>query len=244
MSRLSAETLRQLDVLPDTREAMYILYADYYGGTDREMFIADLGEKDYVVLLRDERGCLRGFSTLAVLDTRFEAEPVRALFSGDTIIHHDYWGGQALPMSWCRLAGEIKSQAPHIPLYWFLIVKGHRTYRYLNVFSKRFYPTWRYPTPGRMHRLMDTLAGLRFGKAYRRDQGIVHFPVTRGHLKPQWADIGEHQADKPDVRYFLQRNPHFAQGDELVCLTELSQRNLRRHAREAFMQGLTICAPG
>jgi hypothetical protein len=71
---------------------------------------------------------------------RFEAEgaPIMALFSGDTIISHHHWGEQELAHAWCYFAGQIKRQCPELPLYWFLIVKGHRTYRYLPAFTRRF----------------------------------------------------------------------------------------------------------
>ena len=39
------------------------------------------------------------------------------------------------------------AQLPEQPLYWFLIVKGHRTYRYLSAFSVDFHPHWRTPMP-------------------------------------------------------------------------------------------------
>lgn len=244
MSRLNAEVVRGTALSGEARQAMYALYASYYAGSDAPMFYQDLQSKDHIILLYDRTGTLRGFSTLALLELEFQQKPLRALFSGDTVIHHAYWGEQALPLCWCRLAGQIKAQKPQIPLYWFLIVKGHRTYRYLNVFSKTFYPTWRYATPPPAQALIDFLAQTRFAKHYRADLGILHFERSHGHLREDWASISEHQLRKPDVRFFLERNPGYAHGDELVCLTELSPDNLRRYALEAFTQGLGACTPG
>ncbi len=153
-------------------------------------------------------------------------------------------GEQTLPLSWCRVAGEIKRQAPDIPLYWFLIVKGHRTYRYLSLFARRFYPTWRHPTPGPIQALMDHLATARFGQAYCPEAGLIRFQTSRGHLKGAWAGVEAYQQDKPDVRFFLERNPRHHLGEELVCLTELDEANLRRHARRAFLEGLALCQAG
>lgn len=217
---------------------MYHLYVQYYAACERPQFDSDLTEKKYVVLLRGGDDILRGFSTLVVLDFTFKQKRRRAIYSGDTVIHHDYWGSQSLSLAWSHLAGSLKLEAPSIPLYWLLIVKGHRTYRYLSLFAKRFYPTWRHGTPKETQDLMDYLARYKFGDAFKPDEGIIRFEQSRGHLKGSWADVPEHLLKKPDVRFFLDRNPRYQQGDELVCLTELCEENLRSHALRAFTDAM------
>ncbi len=236
MELLNAETRTVASLSSSEIFAMFDLYHRYYAASERTRFEADLRDKDYVILLKDVEGIFRGFSTLAVYDFDFAGRARRALYSGDTIIHHDFWGSQALPLAWCQMAGRIKAEAPEIPLYWFLIVKGHRTYRYLSLFARRFYPTWRYPTPADVHALMDHLAAGKFGEHYDPRRGVVHFHRSRGHLRGDWARIPEHVRNKPDVRFFLQRNPDYHRGDELVCLTELHADNLRSHALRAFRE--------
>jgi len=238
MERLNAETRPVTSLSGDEVHDMFALHRAYYDASDKQRFEHDMRKKDYVVLLKDQEGIFRGFSTLAVYDFEFANRKSRALYSGDTIIHHDFWGSQALPLAWCQMAGKLKAEAPDKPLYWFLIVKGHRTYRYLSVFAKRFYPTWRYETPTEAQAMIDHLAKQKFGDDYNCDKGVVQFKQSRGHLRQDWADIPDHMRKKPDVRYFLQRNPAHAQGDELVCLTELCEENLRSHALRAFREAL------
>lgn len=231
--------MRRREALDESEvDGLYRLYACYYAGTDARLFAADLAEKDHVVLLRDAGGEVQGFSTLKQLTFEFGGAQGRALFSGDTVVAHPHWGSQTLPLAWCRLAGKIKAEAPQLPLYWFLIVKGQRTYRYLPLFARRFYPTWREPTPPAIQALMDFLARAKFGEAYDPGSGLIRFARSRGHLRVPWADIEPALADKPDVRFFLERNPGHARGDELVCLTELVADNLRSHALRAFTAGL------
>jgi hypothetical protein len=218
--------------------AMFDLYDRYYDATARPLFEADLRNKDYVVTLREASGALAGFSTLAVLEAEIGGQPLRAIYSGDTIIDHAHWGTQALAFTWIRFAGTIKAWAPQLPLYWFLIVKGHRTYRYLSAFSVDFYPRWDTPTPPTARAIIDALAQRRFAQAYDARRGVVSFPRSRGHLKPRWAAIEETEASRDDVSFFLRSNPGYARGDELVCLTELAPGNLRPLARRVFEQGL------
>jgi hypothetical protein len=181
---------------------------------------------------------LVGFSSLAIVDALVEGRCLRAIYSGDTIIERAHWGTQALAFTWLRFAGTIKAQAPDRPLYWFLIVKGHRTYRYLSAFSVDFYPHWQTPTPPSARAIMQQLARQRFDEAYDNQRGIVSFECSRGHLRPMWATVEPEEAARPDVAFFLRSNPGYAQGNELVCLTELSCGNLRPLARRVFEQGL------
>jgi hypothetical protein len=219
--------------------SMYAVFARHYDATSLSLFQKDLNNKDYAVVIRSEDGnAIVGFSTLAVMDTTLEGLPLRAIYSGDTIIDQAYWGTQSLSFNWLRFAGSIKAQAPETMLCWFLIVKGHRTYRYLSTFSRDFYPHWEHATTPWARRVMETLARKRFGEAFDAERCIVSFPESRGHLKSTLADVAADEAARPDVAFFLRQNPGYRQGDELVCVTELSLDNLRPLARRLFAQGL------
>jgi hypothetical protein len=235
--RLSAAVVPVADVSTALVSDMFDLYASYYDGTSRQLFARDLHNKDFVLTIVDDAGELAGFSTLAVLEVALPDGPVRAIYSGDTIIDQRYWGTQALAFTWIRHAGRIKAQAPERPLYWFLIVKGHRTYRYLSTFAIDSFPRWNAATPPWAQGIMDGLARDRFGAAYDPQRGVVAFSQSRGHLKGDWAAIEPDELARPEVGFFLARNPGYVHGDELVCLTELSEQNLRPLARRVFRQG-------
>lgn len=231
-----AVSLQAADTLAAAqREAMWTLYARFYGGSTREMFLADLAAKRAALLLHDDDGALQGFSTMDWWEQPFEGAPVRILFSGDTVIAREHWGSQALAFNWLRFAGTLKGEAPDVPLYWFLIVKGQRTFRYLSAFARRFIPHWSEAEPPHWRRLLDALARERFGAAYA--DGVVRFAESHGHLVPEWAGMSERERARPDVQLFLQHNPGYAAGDELACLCELSLDNLRPIARRVFAAG-------
>jgi hypothetical protein len=123
---------------------------------------------------------------------------------------------------------------PSLPLYWFLIVKGPRTFRYLPAFALQFLPDWRTSPVPRMTSLLTFLARERFGNAYDPQTGVIRFRESHGHLAEQWAKISEREAARDDVQFFLRRNPGYVRGDELACLCELSSDNLRPLARRIF----------
>lgn len=222
---------------------MYALYEKYYEATSPEIFAADLAHKSHVFELRDDGG-LCGFSTLEVIDLELEGAAQRVLFSGDTIIRHEYWGEQTLATAFCEFAGRLKAARPDLSLHWLLISKGYRTYRYLNLFSREYYPSCKAPTPPAVQQRLDALARRKFGSAYDSTSGLVRFPRSRGQLRAPWAQIRDNLRERPEVRFFVEHNPRFAQGEELVCLAELDLANLRAHARDAFQSGLEAAAGG
>lgn len=233
MARLKTKIESVTNVSTDLRNEMFILYQTYYDGTNKEIFEADLLKKDYVLCLYDGNS-LKGFSTLALISTEFQNKPIRVIFSGDTIVDHRYWGQQELAISWLQFCGEIKRQEFDVPLYWLLIVKGHRTYRYLSVFSNDYYPAHDKDIPLEMRALRDELAKKQFGEAYLPEKGIVHFSESRGHLRKEFAYPLEKDQKKKDVNYFFACNPSFDKGDELVCICELSSENMKPLARRNF----------
>ena len=239
-ARSSLTTPQTLDVArltEDDRRAMYALYERYYEGSSWALFAGDLAGKDRVIVLRDETGTLQGFSTLAIYERTFEGAPVRVLFSGDTVVEESHWGQQALAFAWLRFAGAVKAERPDLPLYWLLISKGHRTYRYLPAFSRAFHPSPGDTGTDALRPLKDFLARDRFGADYDAATGVVRFPQSRGHLRDPYADVPVAHRRLPEVAFFLASNPGYAQGDELVCVCELAADRLQPIARRAFMAG-------
>ena len=242
MGRLQAQVRERAALAASDVARMYALYAAYYDGTSFALFADDLAAKSHVIELM-AGGTLYGFSTLAVLPFEHRGAANVALFSGDTIIDQSHWGEQALVAAFCRFAGRLRAQRA-APLYWLLISKGYRTYRYLSLFARSYYPQHGALTPPAMQERLDALAQRKFGDAFDAGTGVVRFPQSRGHLKPAWADVRDHLRQHDVVRFFLARNPGYAAGDELVCLTELAADNLRSFARRAFVEGLHAADEG
>lgn len=238
MSALETWTTLPTELDERQRHEMYRLFSEHYGAAQYEQFVADLDGKDYVLVLADGDGSIQGFSTLTHFSRVIAGEKAQIIFSGDTIIHADHWGTQALPRSWCHLAGLIKQQNPDEPLYWFLIVKGHRTYRYLPIFTHKFYPRHDMDTPLDVSRLMDLLARERFGEVWDPLRGVLSFGGGKEYLKQRFAEAPPRLMRNPHVRFFFDKNPGHFRGDELVCITELTPSNMRSVARRAFEHGM------
>ena len=221
------------------RDAMYALMQRYYGNVSRAQFAQDLAGKTAALLLQDRDG-LVGFTTLARYEFLHDGAPLQVVFSGDTIVERDYWGEQELARSWLGEIGRIAATCPALPLYWFLIAKGHRTYRYLSAFAEEFVPRRAGAADtAELVRLRDALALQKFGDSFDPQTGVVRFPEARGNLLSEWAEPSAREAALPDVAYFLKANPGYRAGDELACLCALSPANMRPLARRWFDAGRT-----
>lgn len=234
MEFLPSQVFRTNQIADPQISEMYRLYAHYYGGTDEALFRRDLNDKTHVILLVDHDGAIRGFSTLLYYGARSNETPLKVIYSGDTIIDESYWGKNDFAAVWLKFAGRLKALAPETPLYWLLIVKGHRTYRYLKVFSRNYYPAPNKPIPSETKAIMDNLARERFGRDYHPATGIVRFATTKGYLKEPWASVSDTARRRPEVAFFLEKNPHYKRGDELVCLCLLEYENLKPIAQRYF----------
>ncbi|MBX2796424.1 MAG: hypothetical protein KTR31_02105 [Myxococcales bacterium] len=211
--RLSWSVRPRPQLADDELAGMLRVHRSLYAGVDPQRFQADLDDKDEVVLLSDEQGTIRGYTTLSV----YRDETGWVLFSGDTGVERCAWGSSALAVGWLSAAMRWYDQVG--PLSWLLLAGGARTYRYLPLFFREHWPRHDEPTPPAVRDRLEALAQARYGARYQ--DGIVHLdqPPLRA----------EHDAPRPtnphDV-FFRSANPGWTQGCELVCLTTVDPGNL------------------
>jgi hypothetical protein len=214
---------------------MYRLMETYFAGTSRQQFEADLGEKEKVFLLRDSVSSqIQGFSTSMRLSANIDGQHVVAFFSGDTIIAREYWGDSLLARLWSRTvfaeADLITAAHPSTRVYWYLICSGYRTWRFLPVFFREYWPNLGAPTPAHQKNILDTLGERKFGAQYVRCAGVVRLRSATP-LRDGISDITEQRLADPQIAFFARINPGHTAGDELACLTEISPNNLTRAGR-------------
>lgn len=219
-----------------TIQMMFELYREYYDYANHDTFTTDLSNKNNAIIVYHQQKIV-GFTTIKNYCINFQGRKIQIIFSGDTIMHHNFWQNPILSTTWLKYAGFIKAQQSTLPLFWLLIVKGHRTYRFLPVYSKVFYPNYRYQTPAFEQSLMDHLSKTIFKDNYIPERGTIHNPY-QGQLKTQWAEIPVNIKKREDIRFFLEKNANYVNGDELVCLCELSESNLKPFSRRLFEAGM------
>jgi hypothetical protein len=197
----------------------------YYLNVDAGQFRADLKEKDRVILLYENR-TIRGFSTWMLTQYEIDERTVNIIFSGDTIIEKDHWNSMALPIAWGHLMLATLTQNPDRELYWLLTSKGYKTYRFLPVFFRKFYPSFAQETPAFEKALLDSFANHKFGNRFNPLTGIMTASDASQRLVPGVADITESRRNDRHVHFFEKMNPGHVRGDELVCLASCRPDNI------------------
>jgi len=232
---LTGRLVRRADLGDAECFAMFALLSGHFEGVNRQGFDADLAEKNWVVVLEAE-GRLVGFSTLKIYEVHYGGEPVTVVYSGDTIMERGAWNTAALPGSWIAAVRTLRDWHPGGRLYWLLLTSGFRTYRFLPVFWREFYPRHDAPTPPETTALLKHLAVDRLGAAFLPESGIARLPHPQV-LKPDLRSVPEGRLSDPHVAFFLERNPGWALGDELICLTEIAYENLTPAGRRMWTRG-------
>ena len=210
----------------DEQRELHRLHARFFDNAGWDEFQADFAEKDYVITAADASEYL-AFSTIKLHDELVDGRRTVFLFSGDTIVHPDYWQANLLAPAFSAFLGRMIDDYGEVPLYWFLITKGYRTYMYLPTFFEDYYPRPDAPTPPAIRRLIEYIARRRFGDRYDPETGIIGFDGGRDYLNADLRRVPELRADGKYVSFFLKANPGYGRGDELACLTRCARDNIK-----------------
>ncbi len=233
---MKGNVVRCAELDPSLEASMYKLFCQQFEGVPFEIFSRDLEQKEWALLLRDDSDKLCGFTSMDIYDIDFEGRTISIVYSGDTVVSSETWRDSALSYYWMGAIDYLARLAGKKRLYWFLIVSGYRTYRFLPVYSAKFYPRHDEDTPPEVQALMDVVATARFGDAYDAMTGIVRLD-TPAVLRSAYRGIPENRLSDPHIAYFAQRNPGHEQGDELVCFAVVAEEALTRIGQRMWKKG-------
>lgn len=230
-------------------ENMFLLMKKHYENMKKDKFLKDLYDKNDVFLLF-ENNKLKGFSTIKKMELNIEnkkedegktvSKKIVGFFSGDTIIEKGFSWGLEFQKEWikyCLLESE-KNMRNGVKTYWFLISKGIKTYMYLPTYFKNFCPKADYTESEMAKKIKDIYAEKIYGSRYCKESGIVKNDGTNDFLRENVVVLSEKQLKNKNIQFFLEKNPNYQKGDELVCLAEISFDNLtnlgKRVLKEIF----------
>jgi hypothetical protein len=140
---------------------------------------------------------------------------------------------------WCMSAGAIAASDIHKPWYWYLMSKGHRTYLYLPLFFYEYYPALQ-PFPGHenLFSIADEVSQTLFGEDWNPETGVIQFKRKQGAMRAELDSSVFKKQTNRHVKFFLEKNPGFSKGDELVCLAPIHIENMKRSAKDYLKEGM------
>ena len=233
---MKGNVVKREDIDLPTQALMHELFCQQFDGVSFDVFQRDLEQKNWVLLLQEESSELCGFSSMDIYDIEVDGKVKSVVYSGDTVVSSETWSDSALSYYWMGAIDYLRRLYRKERLYWFLLVSGYRTYRFLPVYSATFYPRHDKPTPRDVQTIMDTVASARFGSNYNPETGVVRLDAP-AILKEGYRGIPENRLSDPHIAYFAQRNPGHDQGDELMCFAILAEDELTRLGRRMWTKG-------
>lgn len=223
----------------DDIQVMWRLYERYYADVTQERFLKDLNEKQQVILLIDSGSLeIHGFSTVRTIKGTTGKGPYVVVYSGDTIIDKEYWGQTSLQQTFFLLLLKVYATHPGHAVYWFLISKGYKTYLLLAKNFPNYWPRPSIETPVDVKAMMDTIAGDMFGDAWRPDLGVLKFSSKLGCLKAGVAPVDKDEIKDENIRFFVESNPNYFEGDELCCMGHVDRALLAYYPIKLFKKKL------
>lgn len=220
-----ASIIKISDLEQSDKSNMLGLHMHYYDNVLEDVFLHDLMEKDWVILLRDDDKQIQGFSTIQLIWLKIDGVDHLFLFSGDTIVSESIRNTPILAGAFFHFVYALIRSYPEVPKFWFLITKGFRTYRFLPLYFNEYYPVHKKDVPEHYQKLLDAVSNHKFGDAYIPEAHLLRFKTARDHLKAEYSTIPEGRLKNPAIRFFLEKNPCFDKGDELTCITALDHKN-------------------
>ncbi len=217
--------IKELQSLEQKR--MYNLMTTFYDNITWANFTSDLQDKDYCIVLYDDAGVIQGFSTQKIIEICVENKNVKGVFSGDTIVHKDFWHtSHPLFSIFAKFFEEYSRN--YTEFYWFIICKGYKTYKILPTFFNKFYPNYQEETPQNMQKIID-IFGQNYSEDFNSKTGVIEYSLTKDKLKAGIADIGSNQLKNKHTAFFATKNPGHIYGYDLICLCSLKKENFLKN---------------
>jgi hypothetical protein len=201
---------------------MYSIYCETVQGYTRDEFEALVfGSSEVSLALfygpRDE---LAGFSHCGLDRVRY-ADRTHGVFRAGTYFSPGYHGGASSVLFGLRETLRIKLREPRTPLAYLTRGASPAVYRLLSATFPCLYPSRTHQTPEDIDALVR-LVGARWGYV-----AVGESPwVVRSVATPLDAARLRRLDHDPDVRFYEQVNPRFAEGDSLLIWMPLDVANI------------------
>ncbi|ATO19126.1 hypothetical protein BS636_05340 [Acinetobacter sp. LoGeW2-3] len=211
-------------------EQMYSIYQDYYENTQFSLFLNDFKKKTGAILLfHPQTDDIIGFSTVAIHHFELNDKKYTVLFSGDTVVHKDFWGARTLPLVFFKLLVRLRVKYAFREFYWLLISKGYKTYLLLANNYFVYYPHFN-GKHKQLSPIVEKYCHTYFPVYFDTKTGLLNFGNDYQPLKGEVAPITlEMRKANPKIDFFETMNPTWHLGTELPCIGRFGWSDLARY---------------
>lgn len=174
---------------------------------------------------------LVGMTLVSAFDEEHEGRPFRVVTTSAVCIDRRYRGLSAIQTSGLWWLARERLRAPRAEMFWFFDTFSFASYRLLPNNLEVYWPRPDRAIPSWEAGVIDKLCARQAGDAWDPGRGIIRAQGRR--LRPGAVDAVVPSAGA-DARFFLERNPLYAEGERLPCLAPLTFENARSIIRSSW----------
>lgn len=214
----------------------YEVFASCKSGVGREAFERSYFADDAarVALFYGGDEAFAGFCSAAVLRVACEGRE-HAVFTAPVFIDTRYKGGNESGIFGLTEALRFKVREPLTPLAYLSVTSTPASYRLFTTTMPRVYPSARAPTPARVEMLVREVVRHRGLTPVDADGWLVR--GLGAHRRPEKLRGARSLAGDPDVRFYLENNPHFEDGTSMLVWIPLDAADIGRALLRSLARG-------
>jgi hypothetical protein len=189
--------------------------------------VLDSGVSEAWVWLLDDAGDLVGYNVIVYRARDYRDERI-GVFNANVGLLPEYRGHNRTVATGLRLAIPRLVLEPRRRLYFHAYLMSPSIYVMMDKYSDQMWPAPRTDPPSD-----DALALVEYLRAENgpplldpADPWVVRLPTSIDENDDEMA--AWRKSDRPSVRYFFEKNPHYHEGGALVLLVPLTLANLLR----------------
>jgi hypothetical protein len=224
LGTLSIETLATQQLSTAQWEELWS-FATLYVDATREAYEKSIRGKNEIVLVRDKQTRkLVGLGAVDLYPMVHRGVPCWVIFLGNTVFSEEHRGKNIVEKTGFLYYLRLRVQHPSQPIYLSYVTFSYKSFRMLSRNFREYWPHMNQATPAAEAELIDHL-----GAKYYKELWVKEEQLARGspvyNLKSWVAEIDEERLKDPQVRFFVQKNPGYKNGDSLFCLVPLHYKN-------------------
>lgn len=207
--------------------ALYEIFCESYDALSQETVCDEIVFRDggWLALYRDAHGTLMGFTTFKVHEIELGGRTHGVIQSG-SYFRRGIRGGARATQHAVWLSALERLRHPRRPLWGMFEALTPASYRRGLRTLPHAFPTRRGPTPPHVAELLSAVIE-RLGLARVGEHPfVVSYPDPAVHRDPERLASSETLRNDPDVRFYLEQNPHFVDGHILCVLAPLGWRDI------------------
>ena len=223
------------DMTPEQWELLLEKAKDVVGSIEglRESIEA----RERAALYWDHDENIIGLVTIDLREETFMGRNVVAIYTGNAYLREQIRGMNIIQKLAMRCYVEALARWPRHDHFWFFGSNSFRSYMTMTRNFDRCFPHRSHPLPEWEHQYILHLTRAIYGVELP-EGSLVHEAKGARAYQEDLAGVPDKLQQDPDIEYYVQLNPNYADGGRLMCLGPLTLSNWAKVAKRAIRRGM------